>query len=138
MISFALLSTQGSSLRWSRSRRWRSASGPDTTPPTSSSDGSGAPSPRGRTSTDASEHRTYICSARYSYMYASGFYIRFYFLFTATHCMGLASTAWIYYQALKNTTQMFEYNSSVLVSSIGIKCLMEHFGENLFVLSIKN
>ncbi|XP_011619276.2 adenosine kinase isoform X2 [Takifugu rubripes] len=46
---------EDSSPHWSKSKCWRSASEPDTTPPTSSSDGSAAPSQRNQTSTDAPE-----------------------------------------------------------------------------------
>lgn len=66
-LTSSLLSTQDSSLRWSKSRRWRSVSGPDTTPPTSSSDGSDAPSQRSQTFTDASKHCTFVFSTRYLY-----------------------------------------------------------------------
>lgn len=55
-----LLSTQDSSLRWSKRMCLRSVSGPDTTPPTSSSDGSDAPSRRSQTFTDASTHCKFV------------------------------------------------------------------------------
>lgn len=79
-FTFALLSTQDSFLHWSKRMGWRSASGQDTMPPTSSSDGLDVPSQRSQTFTETSMHK-YVFSTRYLFMYASGFYVHFFHFF---------------------------------------------------------
>lgn len=75
-LTSALLSTQDSSRRWSKSTRWRSASGPDTTRPMSSSGGSDAPSRRSQIITDAPENAAHVSfPQKYLYLYVSGFYV---------------------------------------------------------------
>lgn len=105
-----LLSTQDSSLHWSKRICWRSVSGPDTMPPTSSSDGSDAPSQRSQTFTDASAHCKFVFFHKIPVYVCFRILCTFFFFlpfFTVkNYSTGLSTAAWIFYQASINNSDV--------------------------------